>query len=64
MRVQVGNGEQGAGTDAGEQAGSVGLEVDQQAEDAQQVDQVGGVVGGPVVGLYFASASTAGGGRP
>ena len=55
LPVQFGNGEQGAGTDAVEQAGLVGLEVDEEGEDAEQVDQVGGVFGGPVVGLYFAS---------
>ncbi len=54
VRVQVGNGEQGAGADVVEQAGLVGLEVDEEGEDARQVDQVGGVFGGPVVGLDFA----------
>ena len=54
MPVQFQNGDQTAGTGAVEGARLAGLEVDQEAEDVQQVDQVGGVFGGPVVGLDFA----------
>ena len=45
--------DEGAGADAGEEVGLAGFEGDEAAEDVEDVQEFGGVVGEPAVGLDF-----------
>ena len=45
--------DEGTGADAGEEVGLAGFEGDEAAEDVEDVQEFGGVLGEPAVGLDF-----------